>query len=117
MPKKKDSVALFEVISKSRDKKSDTEISVPPWAKPAQGGDQATESREVVEVSEAAGPGEETVMDEATVPDEATESPEQTAEEQESQTTMAPELPSTPPPVTLQTTSTRAPRPMTTSRQ
>jgi len=79
--KKKDSVALFEVISKSRDKKPDSELAVPGWAKPAAQGDQAPEALEQVELVE-----------------------QEQEQEQETDETQ------TPPPVTLQTTSTRQPR-------
>jgi len=107
--KKKDSVALFEVISKSRDKKSDSEIAVPGWAKPAAQGDQpaeaaeATEAVEAVETAEATEPVEPVEAAETPEPTEPTEQEGYVAEVQ------------TPAPVTLQTTSTRTPRPAAAS--
>ena len=85
VPKKKNAMALFEVISKTRDKNPDSEVTVPDWIKPS--GQSARQAQ---------APGaEEPAPHEPVSPEPETQTP-------------AP--PETPSPPTLPTTSTWGPR-------
>ena len=92
--KKKKSVALFEVISKTRDKNPDSEVAVPDWIKPPGQSDQQNQEAQAPDAQGAA--AREPVPPEPEAQGPA--SPDEVA---------APEAPSPP---TLPTTSTWEPR-------
>ena len=103
MPKKKNSMALFEVISKTRDKNPDSEVVVPGWVKPNQQDPQAQEPQDTA-------PQEpEPQKPEPQAPVTAPKTPEAPQASEVTQDPEASEVTSTPAPA-IQTTSTRTPR-------
>jgi hypothetical protein len=95
--KKKNSMALFEVISKTRDKNPDSEVSVPNWIKPSSGQEDQEPEVQVPAVE---------AQDALDTLEPETQTPEPRQEEEEV-ATPKPETLISP---TLQTTSTWEPR-------